>query len=162
MADILVKLYDLAPSDRSRERLAAQNIKIRRPIGPEKNAIKTWIRENFSERWACEFESAFFASPKTMYIALKSGDAPEMLGFACYDATAKGFFGPIGVAENSRCHGVGEALVNACLYAMREDGYGYAVVGSAAESARGFYEKVLPKSSFYIPDSKPGVYKDML
>ena len=162
MIDILVRLYDLEPIGDVMKRVNDNGIIIRRPIGPEKEAIVEWITENFSSKWASESETAFFNSPKTMYVAIREGEVPEMVGFACWDATVKGFFGPTGVSENCRGMGVGNALLQACLHAMREDGYGYAIIGSASQKALGFYEKALPKSSMMLEGSKPGVYKNML
>ena len=65
---------------------------IRRPIGPEKEAILEWIKTNFQDRWSYECETAFFNVPKTMYIAIQQGEKPQLLGFACWDATCRGFF----------------------------------------------------------------------
>ncbi len=162
MSDILVRLYDLEPLEKSIDRVRKSNIIIRRPIGPEKNAVTRWICDNFGEIWAAESETAFFNHSKTMYVAIREGEAPTMLGFACWDATALGFFGPIGVSEQARGLGVGNALLQSCLHAMHEQGYGYAIIGSAGESALGFYQKALPKSSQILEGSKPGVYKNML
>ena len=62
----------------------------------------------------------------TVWIATR-GEA--LLGFACHDATAKGFFGPTAVAEAERGKGIGEALLFATLRGMREAGYAYAIIG---------------------------------
>ena len=162
MIDILVRLYDLDPIDDAMRRVKENGIEIRRPIGPEKNAIYRWIAEHFNEQWAGECETAFFHSPKTMYLAIRPGDTPEPLGFASWDATALGFFGPTGVAEEARGMGIGNALLQCCLHAMREQGYGYAIIGSASKNALDFYRKTLPVSSQFLEGSKPGVYKNML
>ena len=162
MADILVRLYDLAPIEGAMKKANDNGIIIRRPIGPEKNAICQWITDNFNSTWACESETALFNSPKTMYVAIKEAETPEIVGFACWDATVKGFFGPTGVSKSCRGMGVGNALLQACLHAMREEGYGYAIIGSAGKSAIGFYEKALPKSSITLEGSSPGVYKNMV
>ena len=53
-----------------------------------------------------------------------------MVGFACYDATALGFFGPTAVAEPCRGQGTGKALLLACLLDMKLKGYGYAIIGA--------------------------------
>lgn len=82
----------------------------------------------------------------------------KLVGFACYDATCKGFFGPTGVDDVCRGKGVGTALLLACLHDMRAQGYGYAVIGGAGPVA--FYEKTV--GAIEIPDSKPGIYKGML
>ena len=82
----------------------------------------------------------------------------KLLGFACHDATAKGFFGPTGVDEAARGQGIGEALLIATLRGMREAGYGYAVIGDPGPVA--FYQKRL--DALEIPKSKPGIYAGML
>ena len=81
-----------------------------------------------------------------------------LLGFACHDTTAKGFFGPTGVTEQARGQGIGEALLLATLNGMREAGYGYAVIGDPGPVA--FYRKRL--DALEIPKSEPGVYRGML
>ena len=96
-----------------------------------------------------------------MYIAVRDGKQPEMLGFACYDATVKGFFGPTGVSESCRGMGIGNALLQACLHGMRDYGYGYAIV-PAAPRAYEFYKKCLPESSSVLEGAGPGVYRSML
>ena len=156
MSDYLVKLYDLPPIEGFMKRVTDNGITIRRPIGPEKYAVIEWIEEKFNLLWAGETECAFFKSPKGVFIAIddKTG---KMLGFACYDATAKGFFGPTGVVEESRGSGIGSALLMACLNAMREEGYGYAIIGAVGPSA--FYEKIC--GATVIEGSSPGVYKGM-
>jgi hypothetical protein len=72
----------------------------------------------------CEF--AFTNHPVSCFIAVKDG---AMIGFACYDVTCKNFFGQTGVAEDERKKRAGKGLLLACLYAMRANGYGYAVIG---------------------------------
>ena len=86
---------------------------------------------------------------------LKDG---QILGFACHDATTKGFFGPTGVLESARGQGIGEALLMATLKGMREAGYGYAVIGDPGPVA--FYQKRLDATA--IRKSKPGIYAGML
>ena len=87
-----------------------------------------------------------------MFLAVKD---KEIIGFACYDCTAKGFFGPTGVTEEFRGRGVGTALLYACMAAMKEEGYAYAVIGWVSD-AQAFYEKTV--QAIPIPDSHPGVY----
>ena len=124
MADLLVKLYNIPSAQPDIDALAKKNIVIRRPIGPENWGVISWIQKHFSDGWASEAENAFFRSPKGIYIAIRETVEedgrikPEMLGFACYDATVKGFFGPTGVDEKERGQGIGKALLLACLNAM--------------------------------------------
>ncbi len=163
MADLLVKLYNLPPMDGILTELKKKNIVIRRPIGPENYAVIGWIKDHFSAGWASEAENAFFRSPKSIFIAVREtetekGITSEMLGFGCYDATVKGFFGPTGVSEDERHQGIGGALLLACLHAMWDEGYGYGVIGSAGPVD--FYKKMC--GAIVIEDSAPGVYRGYL
>lgn len=155
MPDMLVKLYDLKASEKPLAALKDREVKIRRAIPPEKNYILKWIGENFSEAWVSEADIAMAAAPAKIFIAVKEN---ELLGFACYDTTAKGFFGPTGVGENARKKGIGTALLLKSLKALREDGYAYAVIGGAGPVE--YYKKSCDAQ--IIKDSEESIYKDML
>ena len=163
MADLLVKLYELPSAQPDIDALAAKGIVIRKPIGPENWGVIKWIKEHFSDGWASEAENAFFRDPKSIYIAVretKNDDGsvtPAMLGFGCYDATVKGFFGPTGVAKEERGQGIGRAILLACLNAMKDEGYGYGIIGSAGPVD--FYKKTC--GATVIEGSDPGVYRGM-
>lgn len=154
MADLLVRLYDL-PEFAATARVAAAGIVIRRALVPEKQLILDWIGPRFSHHWVSEAGTALSQMPPTILLAVQDN---VLLGFACYDTSAKGFFGPTGVDEAARGQGIGEALLIATLRAMREAGYGYAVIGDPGPVA--FYKKRL--DAFEIPGSEPGVYAGML
>ena len=160
MSDYLVKLWELPSPEPYYASLKEKNIVIRRPIGPENYAVIGWIREHFGAGWASESENAFFRVPKSILIAVREeeGKPSEMLGFACYDATVRGFFGPTGVREDERHQGIGAALLLACLHGMRDEGYGYAVIGSVGPAE--FYKKIC--GAVEIEGSSPGVYRGML
>jgi predicted N-acetyltransferase YhbS len=100
-------------------------------------------------------EITFAHSPFSCYIAQQD---QKIIGFACYDAAALGYFGPTGVTENSRGKGIGKALLLACLLEMKLKGYGYAIIGWAGPQE--FYEKAV--GAVAIPDSTPGIWKDWL
>jgi len=155
MPDMLVKLYALpdAPSPAAFER--ESGVLVRRAIAPEKHVVTRWIGERFGAGWVSEAEAAFARSPISCFIAVEGS---ALLGFACYDATMKGFFGPTGVDERERGRGVGKMLLLYALQAMKSEGYGYAIIGGAGPTA--FYEKTA--GAVVIPDSEPGVYKGML
>ena len=76
----------------------------------------------------------------------------KIVGFACYDCTGKGYFGPFGVAKSHRGKGVGTEIFYECLDGMKTCGYGYAIIGWVGK-ARGFYEK--EANAWCIPDSEP-------
>lgn len=155
MTDMLVKLYNLPESLSSFSNLVAAEIMIRKPIGAEKSMIVQWVRENFGEFWASEMEITFSRSPVSCYIAQQD---QKMVGFACYDAAALGYFGPTGVADAFQRKGIGKALLLACLHEMKLKGYGYAIIGWV--ELQEFYEKTV--GAIVIPDSTPGIWKDWL
>jgi GNAT superfamily N-acetyltransferase len=155
MPDMLVKLYDLEVLKQPLAALKDKEVEIRRAIPPEKNYILKWIRENFSEVWVSEADIAMSACPAKLFIAVKE---EELLGFACYDTTAKGFFGPTGVGENARKKGIGTALLLKSLKALRESGYAYAVIGGAGPVK--YYKKTCEAQ--VIKDSKESIYRGML
>lgn len=150
MADLLVKLYELpVPS-------LPEGYVIRSALAPEKHKILEWIGTRFQQSWVSEADVCFSRQPVSCIIAVSREG--QLVGFACYDATMRGFFGPTGVDEALRGKGVGKALYLHTLHAMRNIGYGYAVVGSAGPTA--FYEKAA--NAMVIPGSSPGIYKGML
>jgi GNAT superfamily N-acetyltransferase len=146
MADILVKLYDLhgAATD-------IPGVEIRRPMPHEKGIVKRWIARTFSEGWGEEFECSFKALPVTSLIALRNN---KVVGFACYDVTCRGYFGPTGVLESERGKGIGKELLMRSMLGLRELGYAYAVIGDAGPAD--FYVKTL--GGIPIPGSSPGIY----
>ncbi len=92
------------------------------------------------------------------YIATRNG---KVVGFACYDASAKGFFGPTGIASTERGKGVGSALLVHTLYEMKSDGYAYAVIGWVSDAEQ-FYRKTV--GAEFIPDGTPenSVYSNLI
>jgi predicted N-acetyltransferase YhbS len=89
--------------------------------------------------------------PATCFIALRDGN---VVGFACYDVTARNFFGPEGVDASMRGKGIGRALLLSALHAQRVAGYAYAIIGGVGPTA--FYEKCVGATS--IEGSTPGIY----
>jgi len=156
MPDMLVKLYELPALHPFLERQQAQGITVRRGMPPEKYVVAQWIDERFSKKWVSEAEVSFATHPTTIMLAHK-GD--ELLGFACYDTTHKGFFGPTGVDEIARGTGIGTALLMMALHEMRNAGYMYGVIGWAGPVE--YYEKVV--NATVIPDTEPpGSYRGLL
>lgn len=128
---------------------------VRKPIGPEHDAVTRWVAARFGPGWVSEAKVALSNRPVTLWIASRDS---QLLGFACFDATARGFFGPIGVDNAARAQGIGAALLLACLHDMRSFGYGYAIAGGVG--APGFFERVA--GAVEIADSSPGLYADRL
>ena len=153
MPDLLVRLYDLP--DPAKDRPLPAGVMVRRALSPERQRVLDWVTQAFNSRWASEVAVAFSGQPLTTWIATRDG---KVVGFASADATAKGFFGPTGVAEAERGKGIGVALLLAALRGMREAGYGYAVIGGAGPVD--FYSKAC--GAIEIPDSSPGFYRHLL
>jgi ribosomal protein S18 acetylase RimI-like enzyme len=150
--DMLIKLYDLPAGDSSSHHY---NTLCRKPLAPEYYLIVDWVAREFTAGWASEARAALSNRPVSLYVAIQE-ETP--VGFCCYDATARGFVGPIGVATNARRSGVGAALLQACLHDMRSVGYAYAIAG--AVGAPEFFRSVA--GAIEIEGSTPGIYRDML
>jgi len=155
MPDLLVKLYELPMSLAAVAEAEARGVTIRKPTGAEKHLVEDWVLEHFSDNWSSEVDITTSRLPFTSFIAIEQG---ELAGFACYDATGLGLFGPIGVREQSRGRGIGGALLTACLVEMKLKGYAYAVICQAGPVE--FYQKCC--SAVVVPDSEPGLLADML
>lgn len=153
--DMLVKLYALPDSRDLFDGLRPQRVEIRRALSAEKHKIVAWVRENFSEAWASETEVAFGRQPVSCFVAIKTG---HIAGFACHDVTCRNFFGPTGVAPAARNNGIGTALLFACLAAMRNQGFGYAIIGGVGPAA--YYAKTV--GAIAIEGSEPGMYAGLL
>ncbi len=151
MADLLVKLYNLAPAAGS----LPDDFSVRRAFAAEKRLVAQWVAGQFGERWASECEISFSRSPVACFIATNGLD---VLGFASYDATARGFFGPTGVGEHARHKGIGRALLTAALQDMAAQGYAYGIIG--ATTSVEFYRHEV--NAIEIPESSPGFYRGML
>lgn len=155
MHDMLVRLYRLPDVAPLRARLAEQGVRVRRCNPFEAHILEAWIKRNFSSRWVSEARIAMSHQPAGCIIATKAG---RIIGFACYDATARGFIGPMGIQEDHRGSGVGKAVLLEALGQMRALGYAYAVIGGVGPAD--FYKKAVGATD--IEDSAPGVYEDIL
>lgn len=152
---MLVKLYDLPPLEPALAKPRKTGIDIRRSITPEKHIVIEWIKTHFSDFWASEADAAYARDPVSCFVAVEN---ETLIGFACYDVTKRGFFGPTGVGEAARGRGAGKALFLVCLHDMWAQGYGYGIIGAAGPVE--FYQKTV--NAVVIEDSWPGVYRGML
>lgn len=165
MADMLVKLYNVMSDHALIARLEQQQITIKRALAPdmlrvirfiETSADTHWPQES-KESWMGECAAAMANHPPTCFIAVQQR---TLIGFACYNATAKGYFGPMGVLRDAQGKGVGKALLITSLVAMWDEGYGYAIIGWPARSAMEFYAKTVQAQ--VIEDSSPGIYRRLV
>ena len=98
---------------------------------------------------------AISRTPSTMIIALDESTG-KLAGFCVWDCTALGFLGPVGVSEEYRGTGVGKAVTLEVLYCMREQGYGYGIIGAAGSVD--FFQSVCKAT--VIQGSTPGIYPE--
>ncbi len=128
---------------------------IRRAMAPDKFRVVEWVRAHTGPSAAGECDVAFSHQPISCFIATKGAD---IVGFACYDATAPDFFGPTKVLESEQGQGIGRALLLRSLAAMAAEGYAYAIIGGVGPAT--FYQETV--GAMLIPDSTPGLYRDFL
>ncbi len=155
MPDMLVRLYDLpdpAPYD---ARTGAAGIAVRRLEAWDRAGLRRFVLQHFNDNWASEADFAFTNShPITGFAAIEHG---AIAGFAVYESSRRGFFGPTGVREDLRGSGLGAALLFRCLESMREMGYAYAIIGGVGPAD--FYAKVC--GATIIDGSEGSVYAEL-
>jgi len=151
MPDLLVNLLRLP----ALEDTSTQGFIVRHAQPWDLTPVRRFVTENFSAKWADEISVGFARQPVSVYIATIDR---ELAGFAAYECTRRGFFGPTGVIDSARGKGIGKALLLASLWSLREMGYVYAIIGAAGPVR--FYQKTV--GAIIIPDSEPGIYADAL
>jgi predicted N-acetyltransferase YhbS len=147
MADLLVNLLKLPSFE--------QDLRVRRAQPFELTLVRRFVETNFSLSWADEISVGFAHQPVSVFVATIER---ELVGFAAYECTRRGFFGPTGVIPAAQGKGIGKALLLASLIALREMGYVYAIIGAAGPVD--FYRNTV--GAIAIPDSEPGIYTDLL
>ena len=146
MPDLLVPLYNLPELTRLPDGITI------RPARPyESHVLLDFVREHFFDKWVSEVTVALSAQPAKVLIAEEGG---RCLGFACYDVTARGFFGPTGVAPDERGRGIGKHLLMHTLHQLRHTGFAYGIIGQAGPVD--FYKAAC--GAIIIPDSEPGFF----
>lgn len=156
MKDMLVRLMELPDASELEKRLLEkEKIVFRRAIAPEKHLVSEWVMEQFGAYWKSEVEVAFSRQPVSCWIAQRGND---ILGFACYESTARNFFGPTGTKETERGKGIGKVLLIKSLESLREMGYAYAIIGGVGPVE--FYEKAV--GAKLIEGSEVSIYQNLL
>lgn len=146
MPDLLVPLYDLPPVP-----ALPAGVAIRPALPFESHVLLSFVAAHFGPKWVSECTTALAARPARVLIAT---EGQALLGFACHDVTARGFFGPTGVDPAARGRGLGKALLLAALHQLRSDGFAYGIIGNAGPVE--FYQRTC--GAAIIPDSDPGAY----
>ncbi len=155
MPDMLVNLLDLPCEQELVHTLEEKGVQIRRALAPDKFRVVEWVRTHSSPNAAGECDVCFAHTPVSCFIATRGS---EIVGYACYNATAPDFFGPTRVLDSEQGTGIGKALLLRSLRAMRDEGYVYGIIGGIGPQK--FYEKCV--GAMLIPNSTPGIYKDFL
>lgn len=155
MPDLLVNLLKLPPLGPVLLELDNAQIVIRRAQPFEITPVRSFVEKHFSSAWADEISVAFATKPVSLFIAVAE---TEVIGFAAYECTRRGFFGPTGVVTNMQGRGIGKALLLASLWGLRELGYVYGIIGRAGPVD--FYKQAV--GAIVIPDSDPGIYTNLL
>ena len=124
----------------------------------DKENVLGFVRHVFGPEhptWLGECELALLQQPSTCFIAVSE---EGVAGFCCFDCTARGRVGPLGVEQGHRGQGVASEMMRQTFEAMKAAGYAYAVIGWV--NSPQFYAKAC--GAIEIPDSLPGVYARMV
>jgi GNAT superfamily N-acetyltransferase len=155
MPDMLVPLLKLPSTAAVLENLAANGVVIRRAHTFERTLLHDYVSAHFSAAWADEAVAGLYNKPVTTYIAVEK---KQIVGFGSYECTRRDYFGPTGVTPEYRGRNIGKALLLLCMEGLRDMGYAYGIIGGAGPVD--FYAKAV--NATVIPDSKPGIYTDLL
>ncbi|MDD6098350.1 MAG: GNAT family N-acetyltransferase [Oscillospiraceae bacterium] len=150
--DMIVSLYNLP------EIKVNGNIKIKRAFVGDKDIILDFVGKYFRKNWVYEVEHSLMEEVSKCFVATEDG---KIIGFACYDSSAKGFFGPIGVEPTRRGENIGQALLVRTLSSMKEYGYGYAIIGWVSE-AEMFYRKTVGAEFIKGGSPENSVYSNLV
>ncbi len=119
-------------------------VEISAPVPADERTL-AWIDETFGGTWSCE---AYLGRSA---VARRDGSpvgfatiSPRGLRFSWLDGLARkagvGIFGPFGVAPQERGRGIGRALLNRALDALRDTGFARAIVPAVGdERLAGYY-----------------------
>ena len=117
-------------------RLAAEGIVVRRAGDADIPATAAFALQTFSRGWQIEVEETRRFSLPPLNIAIYR---EQVVGFAAYDVTGYGRFGPTGTRPDMRQRGIGGALLKMCLQQMFDRGDSTAEIAWAGPVA--FYAK---------------------
>ena len=121
----------------------------------DRGALRAFVKQHFGDNWASEADFAFGNGHRSP-ASWRSSDG-AIAGFAVYESSRRGFFGPTGVREDLRGKAIGASLLFRCLESMREMGYAYAIIGGVGPAE--FYTKVC--GAQIIEGSDASVYAEL-
>ncbi len=154
--DMLVNLLDLPSIEEDERKLREkESVVIRRAVTPDMYRVLDFIEKYSTLSAKGEATVAFSHQPVTLYIA---SYYDEIVGYACYEATFRSYFGPLRVKDEWQKKGIGRLLLIKALMGLRDMGYIYGVIGFVGPVD--FYRTTV--GAVEIPNSTPGGYRDML
>ena len=115
-----------------------EGVTVRRACPEDRDRTLAAIEGMFSKAWWFETSLAFRAPQPTVHVAERDG---VVVGFADYDATNFGLFGPTGVHESLRGRKVGAVLLRRCLRDMQALSYPYALIPTNLERLNFYYRE---------------------
>jgi mycothiol synthase len=118
---------DLSETTEEEDRLAAEDITVRR-AGPEDvPALVGFALATFGQGWAGEITHSVGRDQAGCHVAIaKDG---SILGFAAYGSSRPSWFGPMGTATAARGLGIGALLLRRCLADQRSAGHKNVQIG---------------------------------
>jgi mycothiol synthase len=115
--DLSVAPLDTTADER---RLIGADVEIHRLAQHEVEAFGAYLAAGWHWEWTIEPMRSLRRDPVSCFVATVHG---EHVGFAAYDISGPGHFGPMGVRPDLRRHGIGGVLLKRCLADMRDKGY---------------------------------------
>ena len=117
-------------------RLAAEGIVVRRTNDADISGTSAFVLQTFSRGWQIEVEETRRFPLPPLNVAIYK---EQVVGFAAYDVTGYGRFGPTGTRPDMRQRGIGGVLLKMCLQQMSDRGDSTAEIAWAGPVA--FYAK---------------------
>jgi len=148
MTDMLVSLKELPITPALAE---SYDMELARPWDSIK--IIEWVKTNFSEGWASEVMCGLSQHPSRVLIIRQN---TSIVGFACYNVTFPGFFGPTGVSDAHRNLGLGKVLLIESMHRLQKLGHVYGFIGSPGPVE--FYQHVL--DAYLLPEHIQDSYSE--
>lgn len=152
--DLIAKLYTLREDPALEASLEEKGIRIKRVMPPDFTLVYEFIRDNFAHSWADEALAAMMNG--ACYVAIRDG---KLLAFCCAGAFAPDYVGPGGTIPEARGLGINAVLVQKSFRYLKEQGFQYAVNGSASPEERRIVERIV--DVIKVEDSEDA-YKDLL
>jgi GNAT superfamily N-acetyltransferase len=117
------------------QQINQQNYRIVRGTTELYQPLVTWIQQIFPA-WEYEVSFSYKAKQPQVFIALHND---KVVGFSCFNTTAEGWFGPIGVDPQHRKVGLGKILLLKSLKELKNLGYKKSVIPWISPSSLKFY-----------------------